>query len=58
MKIDENAYHVYDSGISSNQLPHEYNETIPTPPSHSACSESPPPQQLLAQGTQICTSLS
>jgi len=49
-KIDGNAYHVYDTGSSPNQLGHEYNETIPTPPSPSACSESPPPQQLMAQG--------
>ncbi|XP_026817934.1 catenin delta-2 isoform X2 [Rhopalosiphum maidis] len=48
-KIDGNAYHVYDTGSSPNQLGHEYNETIPTPPSPSACSESPPPQQLMAQ---------
>lgn len=48
-KIDGNAYHVYDTGVPPN-LGHEYNETVPTPPSPSACSESPPPQQLLAQG--------
>lgn len=49
-KIDGNAYHVYDTGVPPNQMGHEYNETVPTPPSPSACSESPPPQQLLAQG--------
>lgn len=49
-KLDGNAYHVYDTGIPSNQLGNDYNEPVPTPPSHSACSESPPQQQLLAQG--------
>lgn len=52
-KIDTNAYHMYESGVSPNQLGHEYNETVPTPPSPSACSESPPPQQLLAQGNKL-----
>lgn len=49
-KIDGNAYQVYDTGIPPNQLGHEYNETVPTPPSPSTCSESPPPHQILAQG--------
>ncbi|VVC28829.1 Hypothetical protein CINCED_3A007441 [Cinara cedri] len=48
-KIDGSAYQVYDTGIPPNQLGHDYNETVPTPPSPSTCSESPPPHQLLAQ---------
>lgn len=51
-KLEGNAYHVYDTGIPSNQLGNDYNEPVPTPPSHSACSESPPQQQLLAQGNE------
>ncbi|XP_050438187.1 catenin delta-2 isoform X1 [Adelges cooleyi] len=48
-KLDGSAYQMYDTGVHSNQHGHDYNETAPTPPSPSACSESPPPQQLLAQ---------
>lgn len=55
IKLDGNAYHVYDTGVPPNQLVHEYNESIPIPQSPSACSESPP-QQILAQG-KINTSL-
>jgi len=49
-KIDGNAYRVYDAGISPNQMAHEYNETIPTPPSPSVCSETSTTQNNLAQG--------
>lgn len=49
-KIDANACHVYDAGIPPNQMGHEYNETMPTPPSPSICSESTTTQHNLAQG--------